>query len=52
MAGDVSKEKDTAVEKCDVSIEDGDKGIESRFIVNIQCRHGKSRIYAGCIDFH
>ncbi|KAM0144002.1 hypothetical protein ACHAO1_000281 [Botrytis cinerea] len=39
IGGDVFKEKDTAIEKCDVSIEDGDGATKSRFIVKILCRH-------------
>ncbi|KAK6606810.1 hypothetical protein ACHAPC_004212 [Botrytis cinerea] len=45
IGGDVFKEKDTAIEKCDVSIEDGDGATKSRFIVKILCRHGVLKIY-------
>ncbi|EDN90607.1 hypothetical protein SS1G_00007 [Sclerotinia sclerotiorum 1980 UF-70] len=45
IGGDASKEKDTAIEKCDVSIEDGDGATKSRFIVRILCRHGVLKIY-------
>lgn len=38
---DPAREKDTAVEKCDVSVEDGEGKAKSRFIVKIMCRHGK-----------
>ena len=37
---DPNREKDTAVEKCDVSIEDGEEKTKSRFIIKITCRHG------------
>lgn len=39
-AFDPKGEKDTAVERCDVSVEDGDRKAKSRFIVKIICRHG------------
>jgi len=51
-------ERDTAIERCDVSVEDGEGKTKSRFVVKIICRHGKenSRIlpsisltYAGVI---
>ncbi|KAA8573156.1 hypothetical protein MFRU_027g00070 [Monilinia fructicola] len=45
VGGDASKEKDTAIERCDVSIEDGDRATKSRFIVKILCRHGVLKIY-------
>ncbi|TGO46368.1 hypothetical protein BCON_0329g00070 [Botryotinia convoluta] len=45
IGGDAFKEKDTAIEKCDVSIEDGDGATKSRFIVKILCRHGVLKIY-------
>ncbi|KAL3425603.1 hypothetical protein PVAG01_02394 [Phlyctema vagabunda] len=38
-------EKETAVEKCDVSIEDGDGRTRSRFITKITCRHGVLKTY-------
>ena len=37
---DPTREKDTAVERCDVSVEDGENNSKSRFIVKIFCRHG------------
>jgi cell cycle checkpoint control protein RAD9A len=37
---DPTREKDTAVERCDVSIEDGEGKTKSRFIIKITCRHG------------
>lgn len=39
---DPTREKDTAVERCDVSIEDGEGNTQSRFIIKIMCRHGVS----------
>jgi len=36
---DPTREKDTAVERCDVSVEDGGQ-TKSRFIIKIMCRHG------------
>lgn len=42
-SGDASRERDTAIERCDVSIEDGDGKTKSRFIVKIICRHGTVR---------
>ncbi|TGO84285.1 hypothetical protein BPOR_0524g00050 [Botrytis porri] len=45
IGGDAFKEKDTAIEKCDVSIEDGDRVAKSRFVVKILCRHGVLKIY-------
>jgi cell cycle checkpoint control protein RAD9A len=39
------REKDTAVERCDVSIMDGDGTEKSRFIVKIACRHGRTSDY-------
>ena len=38
---DPTRERDTAVEKCDVSVEDGEGKAKSRFIIKIMCRHGK-----------
>lgn len=37
---DPTREKDTAVERCDVSVEDGEGKVKSRFIIKIMCRHG------------
>jgi cell cycle checkpoint control protein RAD9A len=39
---DPSREKDTAVERCDVSVEDGEGKTKSRFVIKIVCRHGMS----------
>lgn len=40
------REKDTAIERCDVTVEDGEGTGKSRFIVKIACRHGMvSNIY-------
>ncbi|PQE11921.1 hypothetical protein CJF31_00000033 [Rutstroemia sp. NJR-2017a BVV2] len=44
-SGDASRERDTAIERCDVSIEDGDGKTKSRFIVKIICRHGVLKTY-------
>lgn len=37
---DPTREKDIAVEKCDVSIEDGEGKTRSRFVIKMICRHG------------
>jgi cell cycle checkpoint control protein RAD9A len=37
---DSSREKETAIERCDACIEDGDGKTKSRFIIKIMCRHG------------
>jgi cell cycle checkpoint control protein RAD9A len=37
---DPLREKDTGIEKCDVSIEDGAGELKSRFIVQMICRNG------------
>ncbi|KAG9249188.1 DNA repair protein-like protein rad9 [Calycina marina] len=42
---DPTREKDIGVEKCDVSIEDGDGKVKSRFIVKTMCRHGVLKSY-------
>ncbi|KAL2067972.1 hypothetical protein VTL71DRAFT_16070 [Oculimacula yallundae] len=42
---DPTREKDTAVEKCDVSIEDGEGKTKSRFVIKITCRHGVLKTY-------
>lgn len=47
--GDPMREKDTAVEKCDVSIEDGEGKAKSRFIIKIMCRHGEFMLRAALI---
>ena len=39
---DPTREKDTAVERCDVSVEDGEGKTKSRFVIKIVCRHGMS----------
>jgi hypothetical protein len=39
---DPNREKDTAVERCDVSVEDGDGKAKSRFVIKIICRHGNA----------
>jgi hypothetical protein len=38
---DPSREKDTAIERCDVSVEDGEGKAKSRFVIKMVCRHGK-----------
>lgn len=38
------REKDTAVERCDVAVEDGEGDAKSRFIIKIVCRHGRELI--------
>ncbi|CZT50216.1 related to rad9 protein [Rhynchosporium secalis] len=42
---DPTREKDTAVEKCDVSIEDGEGKTKSRFVIRMTCRHGVLKTY-------
>ncbi|KAH8600865.1 DNA repair protein-like protein rad9 [Bisporella sp. PMI_857] len=42
---DPMREKDIAVERCDVSVEDGEGRAGSRFIVKILCRHGVLKTY-------
>lgn len=42
---DPAREKDTAVERCDVSVEDGEGKTKSRFIIKIVCRHGVLKTY-------
>ncbi len=42
---DPAREKDTAVERCDVSVEDGEGKTKSRFIIKIVCRHGKLYVF-------
>ena len=34
------RERETAIEKCEVSVEDGEGSTKSRLIVKIICRHG------------
>ncbi|TVY35838.1 DNA repair protein rad9 [Lachnellula subtilissima] len=41
---DPTREKDTAIEKCEISVEDGE-GKKSRFVVKIVCRHGVIKTY-------
>jgi cell cycle checkpoint control protein RAD9A len=42
---DPTREKDTAIERCEVAIEDGDGAAKSRFIIKIICRHGVLKTY-------
>ncbi|KAH6715309.1 DNA repair protein-like protein rad9 [Leptodontidium sp. MPI-SDFR-AT-0119] len=42
---DPTREKDIAVEKCDVSIEDGEGKTRSRFVIKMICRHGVLKTY-------
>ncbi|OWP00456.1 DNA repair protein rad [Marssonina coronariae] len=44
-AVDATREKDTAVEKCDIAIEDGGGKAKSRFVIKITCRHGVLKTY-------
>lgn len=41
---DPSRERDTGIDKCDVSIEDGSE-VKSRFVVQMTCRHGVLKTY-------
>lgn len=41
-AVDPTREKDTAIEKCEVSVEDGEGKTKSRLIIKMFCRHGMS----------
>lgn len=34
------REKETAVERCDVAVEDGEGTVKSRFVIKMMCRHG------------
>jgi len=38
---DPSREKDTAVEKCEVTIEDGHDKAQCRMVIRMICRHGE-----------
>lgn len=38
---DPLKERDTAIERCDASIEDGKTGTKSRLIIKMVCKHGR-----------
>lgn len=42
---DPTGERETAVERCDVSVEDGEGTAKSRFIIKIVCRHGVLKTY-------
>lgn len=42
---DPLKERDTAIERCDGSIEDGKTGTKSRLIIKMVCRHGVLKTY-------
>ncbi|PBP17691.1 DNA repair protein rad9 [Diplocarpon rosae] len=42
---DPTREKDTAVEKCEIAIEDGEGKAKSRFVIKITCRHGVLKTY-------
>ncbi|RDL35149.1 Rad9-domain-containing protein [Venustampulla echinocandica] len=43
--GDPTRERETAIERCDVSVEDGEGNTKSRFIIRIICRHGVVKTY-------
>lgn len=47
---DPTREKDTAIDRCDVSIEDGDGKTKSRVIVKIVCRHGTMPFFPADTD--
>ena len=49
---DPTREKDTAVERCDVSVEDGDGRTKSRFVIKIMCRHGMVIILISYDHYH
>ena len=40
---DPIREKDTSIEKCEVSIEDGAGEVKSRFVVKMIAKHGRKR---------
>ncbi|KAH8683364.1 Rad9-domain-containing protein [Tricladium varicosporioides] len=42
--GDQTRERETAIERCDVSVEDGE-GAKSRFVIKIICKHGVVKTY-------
>ncbi|KAF4624704.1 hypothetical protein G7Y89_g13468 [Cudoniella acicularis] len=43
--GDPTRERDTAIERCDVSVEDEEGKTKSRFVIKIVCRHGVIKTY-------
>ena len=43
-ASDPTRERDTGIDKCEVSIEDGGE-VKSRFVVQMTCRHGVLKTY-------
>lgn len=43
---DPTREKDTAVERCDISVEDGEGKAKSRFVIKLVCRHGMMSLYS------
>ncbi|CAG8970877.1 hypothetical protein HYALB_00000856 [Hymenoscyphus albidus] len=43
--GDPSRERETAIERCEVTVQDGEGQARSRFIVKIICRHGVIKTY-------
>ncbi|KAI0995744.1 hypothetical protein K3495_g12436 [Podosphaera aphanis] len=45
-AVDSNREKDTAIERCEASVEDKGKHGKSRFVVKIICRHGVNKTYS------
>ncbi|KAI6251296.1 DNA repair protein rad9 [Erysiphe necator] len=50
---DQNKEKETAVEKCDAYIDDDEEGgSQSRFVIEITCRHGVCKIYKLTFESH
>ncbi|ELR06418.1 hypothetical protein GMDG_02134 [Pseudogymnoascus destructans 20631-21] len=42
---DPLREKDTGIERCEVSVEDGAGGVKSRFVAQMICRHGVIKTY-------
>ncbi|TVY81542.1 DNA repair protein rad9 [Lachnellula suecica] len=43
--GDPTRERETGIERCDVSVEDGEGKTKSRFVIKIICRHGVIKTY-------
>lgn len=40
-----ARERDTAIENCELSIQDNPDTVECRLIVKMFCRHGRSRCF-------
>ncbi len=40
-----ARDRDTSVERCELSIQEGTQRAECRLVVKMFCKHGKSSIY-------